>query len=352
MDDSQKPAQDFLSDAERTALTARHKQERDKRVADRIKAVLLRDKGWSHARVAEALFLSDEGVRNHLADYWKDSARLQPRGGGSKPDLDEKQTQELNAHLDEKIYRCARDVAHYVKEKYGVTYSERGMEKWLIRNGLTYHKPVGIPAKANKALQEEWIKKYEEAKKALQDNEKMLFMDGVHPTHAVRLTEGWIRKGVRKEIPTNGSQKRLNILGALNLEDMSVHVQEHKTIDAKAIIAFFTYLLTLYPGIFLTIILDNARYHTCPEVMQWLATQPRLKLFFLPTYSPNLNTIERLWKIMHEHTTQNEYLPHFKNFTEKIWGFFNDTFPEKSSQWIDRLTDNFRAIGSPLTANS
>jgi hypothetical protein len=38
-------------------------------------------------------------------------------------------------------------------------------------------------------------------------------MDGVHPTHAVRFTRGWIKKGVRREIPTNGSRKRLNIVG-------------------------------------------------------------------------------------------------------------------------------------------
>ena len=97
---------------------------------------------------------------------------------------------------------------------------------------LTYHKPVGVPAKADGAKQAAWIAWYEKLKKSLQDKEKILFMDGVHPTHAVRFACGWIKKGVRKEIPTNGSQKRMNILGALDLEDMAVHKQEYLTIDA------------------------------------------------------------------------------------------------------------------------
>jgi hypothetical protein len=82
-------------------------------------------------------------------------------------------------------------------------------------------------------------------KKSLPDYEKILFMDGVHPTHAVRFACGWIKKGGRMKIPTNGSQRRLNILGALDLEDMAIHTQEYETINADAIIAFLSNLLRL-----------------------------------------------------------------------------------------------------------
>ena len=120
------------------------------------------------------------------------------------------------------------------------------------------------------------------------------------------------------EIPTNGSQRRLNILGALDLEDMAIHTQEYETINADAIIAFLSYLLSVLPGLVLHIILDQARYHTCAAVEEWAAKNPRIKLHFLPAYSPNLNTIERVWKIMHGHTVNNAYSPAFKTFTEKI----------------------------------
>ena len=59
----------FLSDAERAQLKAQHKRERDKRICDRIKAVLLFDKGWSILAIAEALLLSDDAVREHITEY-------------------------------------------------------------------------------------------------------------------------------------------------------------------------------------------------------------------------------------------------------------------------------------------
>ena len=52
----------FLTDPERTQLKAQHRQERDGRVRDRIKAILLYDKDWSSQEIAEALLMSDQTV--------------------------------------------------------------------------------------------------------------------------------------------------------------------------------------------------------------------------------------------------------------------------------------------------
>jgi len=342
----------ILSIEERKTLLVRHKNERDGRVKDRIKAVLLRDDGLSYSEIARVLFLSDEGVRQQIDDFLRQNGKLLPENGGSEARLSEAQAQRLETHLDEKLYLRTCDVADYVFTTFGVHYSARGMTKWLKQHGFTYHKPVGVPAKANGEAQKTWIAWYEKLKNSLMDNEKILFMDGVHPTHAVRFTCGWIKQGVRKEIPTNGSQKRMNLLGALDLEDMRIHKQEYAAINAEAIIAFLAYVLASIPGFTLHIILDQAGYHTCPAVAAWVAGQPRVQMHFLPAYSPNLNVIERLWKILHEHTVNNVYSPTFKTFTEKILGFFNDTFPQKSALWVDRLTDNFTPRFSPLTANS
>ena len=57
----------FLTDQDRVKLKIQYKHERDGRVRDRIKAVLLSDKGWSPQQIAEALFITDQAVRNHLA---------------------------------------------------------------------------------------------------------------------------------------------------------------------------------------------------------------------------------------------------------------------------------------------
>ena len=61
----------ILTTEQRNLLLAEHRTERDRRRANRIKAVLLRDDGWSYEHIAAALFLSDEGVRRQIKDYLK-----------------------------------------------------------------------------------------------------------------------------------------------------------------------------------------------------------------------------------------------------------------------------------------
>jgi len=76
----------FLDESERIRLLEQHKKERDKRVCDRIKAVLLYDKGWTYERIAEVLFISHEAVRQHVLDY-EANRKLSPQNGGSSSKL-------------------------------------------------------------------------------------------------------------------------------------------------------------------------------------------------------------------------------------------------------------------------
>jgi len=81
----------FLTEEERAFLKKQHKKERDGRIRDRIKAVLLRDKGWSWNQIAEALLLSEEAIRKHVCDC-QSSKKLKPENGGSKERLSSKQS--------------------------------------------------------------------------------------------------------------------------------------------------------------------------------------------------------------------------------------------------------------------
>jgi transposase len=331
----------ILAVAEREALLARHWLERDGRVKDRIKAVLLRDNGLTYNEIARVLFLSEEGVRKQIDDYLSRNAKLKPENGGSSERLSAEQASKLEAHLEETLYLRTCDIVEYVKKTFGIDYSVGGLTKWLHQHGFSYHKPVGVPAKADGDAQKAWIAWYEAFKTSRGFNEKILFMDGVHPSHAVRFTSGWIRKGERRDIPTNGSQRRLNVLGALDLEDMAIYTQDYDAINAEAIIIFLTYLLAIHSGYVVHIILDRARYHTCAAVEAWIAENPRLQLHFLPPYSPHLNTIERVWKLMHEHTVNNTYSPPSSSSPKKS---------KPSSQKPSQIRRTSGSIGSPTTS--
>src|SRR5271156_6266531 len=116
----------FLSDAERAQLRAQHKWERDKRICDRIKAVLLYDKGWSIAAIAEALLLSDDAIREHINEY-RESKKLKPENGGSAEKLSIEQSMQLEQHLQSHIYLYVKDIIAYIQSTWSIGYSVPGM---------------------------------------------------------------------------------------------------------------------------------------------------------------------------------------------------------------------------------
>ena len=110
-----------------------------------------------------------------------------------------------------------------------------------------------------------------------------------------------------------------------------------------AVIAFFQQLEreTKAPGT-IHVFLDNARYFKSREVKAYLQTA-RIRLHFLPPYSPNLNPIERLWRFMYQKVLANQYFEKFAGFKAAIFGFF-DKIGSYHNELQTRLTDNFQRI--------
>ena len=131
-----------LTSTERKKLIKRHKKERDKRICDRIKAVLAFDDGYNYSEISRILLLDDETIRHHINDYFS-AYKLAPENGGSQSHLTEKETLQLTQHLEKKTYLYVKDVCAYVKKTFGKFYSISGMTKWLKENNFCYKKPHG-----------------------------------------------------------------------------------------------------------------------------------------------------------------------------------------------------------------
>jgi transposase len=342
----------FLNKKEVEDLRSQHRLERDRKVCDRIKAVLLYDKGWSYEEIAEALLLSSMGIKNHILEY-KNLKRLTPEGGGSSEKLNSKQAKELIDHLDEHTYLYVKDILLYIQSRWQVLYTAPGMTAWLKRHGFSYKKPALVPGKADQEKQEQWIEKYARLKEALPEDETICFIDGVHPTHNVQLAYGWIKKGKRKEIPSNTGRGRLNLSGMIDMLTHKVLVREDVTLNAESTIQFFKKIEEAYPTKNeVHIFCDNARYYKNRAVGEYLEGS-KIRLHFLPPYSPNLNPIERLWKWMKERVMYNTYYQEFEDFKQAVLGFFGllsglDPGSEFGQQFRSRIRDKFRPLGSSV----
>ena len=332
-----------LTFEEKQDLLGQHATTRDSRVCDRIKSVIHASNGWSPAEIADALLIHETTVRQHLKDYHQLN-KLNPENGGSVSYLSGAQTDELIKHLSEHTYPYSYQIVQYIKQTYDIQFSVSGLNKWLHQHGFSYKQPKGVPHKFDEKRQAEFIAHYEQLKSSVGD-EPILFMDAVHPTQATKVSCGWIRTGEDKAINTTGSRTRLNLIGAINLKKIGcAQVKRVETVNSEIIQAFLTQLPENEKGNkTLHLILDGAAYHRANAVKQ-TARELNIQLHYLPPYSPNLNPIERLWKVMNEHARNNRYFATAKAFREAVDDFFESTLPAIADTLQTRINDNFQVL--------
>lgn len=331
-----------LTKKERNELQIRHKKERDKRICDRIKAVLAYDDGYRYSEIAKLLLLDDETIRRHINDYFS-THKMAPENGGSSSYLSVVEIEQLKVHLGERTYLYVKDICAYVKQTFNKRYTVSGMTKWLQEHNFRYKKPHAVPAKADKQRQEAFITYYETLKASLGRDEVIYFVDSTHPQHQTRLAYGWIEKGQRKAEKRTACQKRVNLIGAINLDNHDVEYTKVDWVNAESIQAFLQQLMDANTNkSTLHLIWDNAGYHKSKEIQDFVA-DTNIKLHFSPPYSPNLNPIERLWKIMHEQVTYNRYYEKVADFTEGILNFFKNIHEIKTSI-RSRINDHFQQL--------
>lgn len=333
-------------------LRSLHRQTSDRRIADRFKAVLMRNDGKTWEEIAKTLLLDDSTIRRYVDMYKQDGAEglLVWECRGRKSLLSFEQKAELSRHLESHCYQQASDVVAYVKEVYGVTYTVDGITKVMRSLGFAYKKFSTVPAEANLEKQEEFIEEYKVLKESKETDEVILFADATHPNLETKLGKGWIKVGQRKEILASSGRQRINLLGAINLEDLeNPLMQTYETINADSIIDFIDRLEEKYLAKKITFICDNAKYFHARRVRKRLKGS-RVSFHFLPAYSPNLNPIERFWKFLSQYCFKGRYFANLKTFRDACFEFFENlpAYKEIMESWI---TDNFQKL-DPQTAHS
>jgi transposase len=91
----------------------------------------------------------------------------------------------------------------------------------------------------------------------------------------------------------------------------------------------------------INLVLDAAGYHRS-QVVKDKANVLGIILHYLTPYSPNLNPIERLWKVMNEKVRNNRYFATAKEFRRNIDNFFDITLPNIGANLNGRINDNFQ----------
>jgi len=193
-------------------------------------------------------------------------------------------------------------------------------------------------------LEKDLEPKLEEAKSG---KRKVYFVDAAHFVLGSFL--GYLWCITRIFIPSSSGRKRYNVLGAIDaITHQLVTVCNETYINACSVCELLNKIWELNDDkIPITLVMDNARYQRCALVME-LAQKLNIELLFLPSYSPNLNLIERLWKWVRKDCLNNKYYERFDEFKDAI----NQSLEKVSSGENKEEMDTLLSLNFQLFDNS
>src|SRR3954452_11841388 len=337
-----------LTPRQRKDISDRRRQARDRRIYQRLSAVLWNDDGRSREEIAELVGVSTRQVgqwlrifRNKGLDelctlhYQGDPGRL-----GPAPAV------RLKQEIETGVLHNAEQVRTWVETTSGVSYSASGVKDLLRRIGASYHKVSGFFWKADVEEQKRWVRKHRRHKRQAGPETRRYFVDACHPVWGVDLLYScWLLVGQRLYVGVGNGRKRLNILGAYSPDDHDyVDLRLTKeNITGEQFIKLLEALRAKHPETAKFILyLDNARYYSKPCVKEWLANHREFRLVPLPAYSPNLNLIERLWKFLRKKAL-NRWLKTFEEMQAAVAGVL-DRLGDYRDELSTLMTERFAIV--------
>ena len=266
-------------------------------------------------------------VRRWLVEGLQGLQRHKPPGRPSK--LTKTQKHELAQLIEEGPVKAGFTSAGWrspmiqqlIYERFGVFYNVFYLAQLLKHLGFSYQKAAFVSAHLNEEKRQAWctttwpqILTGAKANRAL-----LLFGDEASFPQWGTLSYTWARRGHQPMVKTSGKRKGYKVFGLIEYFTGRFWYQgQTGRLNSDAYIAFLTYVLgqTTQP---IMLIQDGAKYHTSAAMQRFFAAHTeRLTVFQLPSYSPDYNPIEKLWKKVKKEGTHLHYFPTFEALTDKV----------------------------------
>lgn len=317
----------LLSIPERVFVEEARSNTTDKVAYMKLSVLVMLDEGFGQEAVAVALGIGLGTVNKCKKKYDSDGLDgfLDRHYVPYQGKLSDEQLAMLDSEVEQGLYSNCAQVVVWLEERFGITYTQSAVRAILNKLGFVYKKTMSIPGKADVAEQERFLKELEPFLEEIDtDTEVVFFVDAVHPQHNTRSDYVWAKRGQDKEVPTNCGRNRLNINGAMNAHrPEEVVTVEAEKINVESTQELFEKLQQRYKDKKkIYVFADNARYYYNESLREWLTQNPKIQLIHLPTYSPNLNLIERLWKFLRKKIINLHYYETFDEFKKAIHVFF------------------------------
>ena len=315
----------------------------------RIKLLVIRmhHEGAKHGFIAKVLNLHGNTITNHLKEY---------SGGGLTVVVEDRYYRPssclepflacLTCSLRAAPVADASQAVARIEALTGIRLSESQARRFMKRIGMKVRKTGSIPAKADGQMQFEFYTSEmlpwpEAAGKA---ERKVFFVDAAHFVLGAFL--GMIWCFARILVRTSPGRQRYSVLGAVDSHSHElISIRTRENINATSVVALLDAIREKHPGVAISLVMDNARYQRCAAVVEH-AAQLDVELLFLPPSSPNLNLIERMWKLTKRRCLTNRYHKDFASFCKAIDRCLDDFAGPLKAELESLLTLNFQFFHS------
>lgn len=280
----------------------------------RIRAVKRVEAGESPEVVIKALGLTRPRIYEWIAKYREGGIEaLRRRKAPGK-------TPKLAGHQLKKIYRLVVGtdprqlkfefalwtrgmIRELIRREFGVPLSEVSVGRLLKKLGLSPQRPQRRAFQQDELLVVEWMAKDFPAiqKLAREQKAEIFFGDESSVRSDYHSGTTWAPRGKTPVVMTTGARHRVNLISAISQRGAMRFMATEDSVNSSV---FITFLKRLMAGasqpIFL--IVDNHAVHRSTEVRDFVkSTHGRLRLFYLPPYSPELNPDEHVWNYLKNH---------------------------------------------------
>ena len=250
-----------------------------------------------------------------------------PKGRPAK--LSKSQKDELRTLLEEGPEACGYDsgcwtsilIQELIRSRFGVLFNRFYVCELLRNLGFSRQKARFVSDHLDEErrktwMESEWPKILEQAQLL---HASLFFGDEASFAMWGSLSYTWARRGKQPEIKTSGKRKGYKMFGLIEyFTGKLVYKGIEEKFNSESYADFLTGLLDQIPGV-IFLIQDGARYHTSKAMQEFFEKhQKRLQVFQLPSYSPDYNPIEYLWKKVKTAATHNRYFEDFAKLTSSV----------------------------------
>jgi transposase len=228
-------------------------------------------------------------------------------------------------------------IREVIREKFGVRLSEVSVGRMLRKLGLSPQKPLRRAYERDPEFVESWRKKeFPEIRRlAKKERATVYFSDEAGVRSDFHAGTTWALKGQTPVVPATGQRFGMNLISAISPRGDFRFMTVEGRMNAEKFIEFLKRLIhNASRPVFL--IVDRHPSHRAKKVLAFVrSTEGRLRLFFLPPYSPDLNPDEHVWNHLKNHGVGKQAIRSRDQFRKVVLGHMRS---------LQRLPDLIRSF--------